>query len=171
MNLVDRSVAIANEFLSKPGGLALTQMQLQKLVYFAHGWDLALTNTPLTVEQPEAWTYGPVYRDLYDHTKQFGSAPIGRLLSAADSQAGRMFGGAHGAAPYKASLSPTERQIIDHVWHRYGGVFGPSLSALTHQPDTPWSLTFSGGAGKNQPINNSLIREHYRQLAQRAGSN
>lgn len=167
---VDRSVAIANEFLGRPGGLALTQMQLQKLVYFAHGWDLGLTNTPLTIEQPEAWAYGPVYRDLYDHTKQFGSAPIGRLLTPADSEAARMFGRAQGAAPYHANLSPIEHQIIDQVWHRYGGVFGPTLSALTHQPNTPWSNTFAGGAGKNQPISNTLIRDHYRQLAERANA-
>ncbi|HQS97664.1 MAG TPA: DUF4065 domain-containing protein, partial [Novosphingobium sp.] len=73
---MDRSVAIANEFLRKAGAVGLTQMQLQKLVYFSHGWALGLTEQPLTTDGPEAWAYGPVYPDLYDHTKFFGRGSI-----------------------------------------------------------------------------------------------
>ncbi|WP_416366578.1 Panacea domain-containing protein [Sphingomonas aurantiaca] len=75
----------------KTGGDGLTQMQLQKLVFFAHGWTLAETGYALTEDDPEAWVYGPVYRDLYDHTKYFGSGPIGRKITPDDDEAARFF--------------------------------------------------------------------------------
>ncbi len=42
------STEIANEFLKMNGAMGrLTQMHLQKLVYIAHGWKLALVGEPL----------------------------------------------------------------------------------------------------------------------------
>ena len=68
-----RAVSIANEFLKMPGAKeTLIQMQLQKLVYLANGWNLAINGMPLVSDNAEAWDYGPVYRALYDHTKFFG---------------------------------------------------------------------------------------------------
>lgn len=165
---MDRSVAIANEFLKKPGGRNITQMQLQKLVYFAHGWNLALSHEPLTSDVPEAWAYGPVYADLYDHTKFFGKSPIGRLITPDDDEAGRFFTRSKPSRPaYQARLSEREEAIIAHVWQRYGKLGGAQLSKLTHQPQTPWARTYKGGKGKNEPIDNRLIQEHYEQLAER----
>ncbi|MEW9855898.1 Panacea domain-containing protein [Novosphingobium sp. M1R2S20] len=159
---MNRAVAIANEFLAKAGSAGLTQMQLQKLVYFAHGWTLAITGEPLTAEEPQAWNYGPVYSDLYDHTKYFGSKSIDRLLTPDDDDAARFFlHQASGLPPYKATLTPTEKDIIDRVWKRYGGLTGSRLSALTHQTKTPWSRVFAGGSGKNRTIPNGMIKDHY----------
>lgn len=166
---MDRSVAIANEFLKMQGGRALTQMQLQKLVYFAHGWNLALNGEPLVDEAPEAWTYGPVFPDLYEHTKFFGKAPIGRLITPDDDEVARFFTRSKSSRPaYMANVSERESAIIRHVWKRYGSLSGPRLSALTHQPGTPWFETYRDGKGKNKPINAELIKGHYDQLAQRA---
>lgn len=57
---------IANEFIRRGlrEGRAFDQMQLQKLVYIAHGWCLAFSGEPLTGDRPEAWDFGPVYRRL-----------------------------------------------------------------------------------------------------------
>ena len=53
-----------------------TPMQLLKLVYIAHGWTLGICATPLITEQVEAWKYGPVIPDLYQHVKKYGSSSI-----------------------------------------------------------------------------------------------
>lgn len=47
---------IANRFirLAATEGRCFDQMQLQDLVYIAHGWCLALTGEPLTGDRPEA---------------------------------------------------------------------------------------------------------------------
>ena len=81
-------MAIANEFLKKPNATGrLTQMQLLKLTYIAHGWNLAVNGEPLVSEPVEAWNYGPVIRDLYNHIRFYGSDPIKRPIADTDSSA------------------------------------------------------------------------------------
>lgn len=169
-----RSVEIANEFLSQPGALGtLTQMQLQKLAYLANGWNWAVNGESLISEPVEAWDYGPVYRDLYDHTKFFGKQPLTRSVTPDDSEAARVFGlRGEGVPlpPYRAPLSEREKAVISHVWRRYGRMSGAQLSALTHQRGTPWFETYTT-AGKSKPIDQELIKRHYNELADLAQSN
>src|SRR5258708_6687363 len=72
------SVAVANWFVEKAnqGGKPVTLMKLLKLVYFAHGWHLALTKKPLIKEEIEAWKFGPVAPDVYHVFKTNGAGPI-----------------------------------------------------------------------------------------------
>lgn len=165
-----RAVAIANEFLQIPGANeVITQMQLQKLVYFAHGWNLVINREPLVPESAEAWEYGPVYRDLYDHTKFFGKEPIGRLITSDDREMARFFLGSKKGkgTPYRASLSERERAVIQHVWMRYGRLSAVRLSELTHQRGAPWFETYKL-RGRNSVIDDKLTEGHYGSLARRA---
>src|ERR1700676_3931940 len=72
------ALAVANWFLARAAadGKSLDPMKLQKLIYFAHGWSLALTDIPLIEEHPEAWDYGPVIPSVYHEFKLFGRKPI-----------------------------------------------------------------------------------------------
>jgi len=56
------STEIATVFIRRglEHGRAFDQMQLQKLIYIAHGWSLAATGEPLTGDRPEAWDLGPI---------------------------------------------------------------------------------------------------------------
>jgi len=69
---------IANEFIErgKKDDELIDLLKLQKLVYLAHGWNLAFRNEPLVRETVKAWKYGPVFPDLYDATKDHGRQPI-----------------------------------------------------------------------------------------------
>lgn len=86
-----KSQTIANIFLeiAKEEGKKLTNMQVQKLVYFAHGWYLAFTDNALIDENVEAWTYGPVIPSVYEALQQYRANPVckrrsnNRPLSAA----------------------------------------------------------------------------------------
>ena len=71
--------AIANYFL----GLAdaekkpISHLKIQKLVYIAHGWYLAIKGEPLVGDEyAEAWQYGPVFPSLYHEFKIHGSGHI-----------------------------------------------------------------------------------------------
>lgn len=55
----------------------LTNLHLNKLLFYAHGWSLALTNTRLVQHSFEAWQHGPVLKPVYDAFKAYRGAPIG----------------------------------------------------------------------------------------------
>ena len=78
-----RPEGIANAFLkkAKQSEIGVTQMKLQKLVYIAHGWTLALSAKPLVNQEPEAWDRGPVFPELRDHVKKLGQQANRRSYS------------------------------------------------------------------------------------------
>lgn len=143
--------AIANEFLKRDGG-PMNQMKLQKLVYIAHGWNLAINRAPLIEGRIEAWDGGPVLRIIWNHLRDFGYNAKGFLMGNVHKE------------PYTATLTPSEQEVIDHVWKRYGGYSGLELSQMTHKPGTPWSNTYFG-VGQNARIIDNDIRSHFVELA------
>jgi uncharacterized phage-associated protein len=162
------SVEIANEFIRRAGAdqRALTQMQLQKLVYIAHGWNLAIQGQPLTHDEPQAWTYGPVYRDLWDSLRQYGRSPVTREILNEEYLLGTFEDNPKGVA--KASLNDQETKIIERVYRDYGKFHAFQLSALTHEPGSPWTKVFDSGVGKFSTIDNDLIKEHFIEIASAA---
>ena len=54
----------------------LSNMKLQKLLYYQQGFHLAYFGTPLFNEDIVAWQYGPVVPEVYDAYKEFGRAGI-----------------------------------------------------------------------------------------------
>lgn len=70
-----KAIDIANYFLAKAqqeNQELLSNLKLQKLVYYAQGLHLAIYNKPLFNETIEAWQYGPVIPDLYHRYKKYG---------------------------------------------------------------------------------------------------
>jgi len=156
--------AIANEFLrlAKKEGRALTNMQLQKLPYIAHGWSLALLENPLIGRQPKVWQYGPVYPDLYQALRRYGAGPVTNLILKGDVEP-------FSSAPdevVEADLSAVEKQLLGVVWEKYKPLSGIQLSTITHKDGTPWTET-KARVGLYASIDNETIKTHYQALAQR----
>ena len=150
--MATESYKVANEFLrlAAERGVALTPLQLMKLVYIAHGWMLGLYQRPLIKNRIEAWKYGPVIPDLYSLTKKFGSGAVtGELRPWFSSQA--------------SELDLQEKHLVGEVYGVYGDLSGLQLSALTHRTGTPWQITYRPESWA-VPISNDLIAEHYHQL-------
>lgn len=59
----------------------ITNLKMQKMLYFAHMFFLGRTGQPLIKEEFEAWDYGPVIPALYSKTSFFGSENIGDIFS------------------------------------------------------------------------------------------
>lgn len=159
---------IANAFLdlANEEGKSLTPLKLQKLVYIAHGWSLAIFDRPLVHDEfPEAWQYGPVFPSLYHEFKEYGRSAVTAKAKIFERSGPGIF-------DFKATIPEIPRDdartldFIKTVWSKYGGFSGLALSDATHRPDTPWSkvMATSGGA-RNADINNEIIKEHYRTLA------
>ncbi|MDP8208960.1 MAG: DUF4065 domain-containing protein [Candidatus Electryonea clarkiae] len=144
------AIDIAGYFIHYvPKKRRLTPIEIQKLVYIAHGWNLGATGEPLVVESIEAWMYGPVIRRLYDEVKHFGSGEITAF-----------------AKPAKSIFSDYDKTIMDWVWEQYGTLQGFQLSALTHKADTPWDEIFNkkGYNLGNATIPNDLIQSYYKNM-------
>lgn len=74
------AAAVANEFLdlqaSDSATPPLDHMKLQKLIFYAHAWWLAIKSVPLFDDDIEAWPWGPVVRNVYLEFADFGKRPI-----------------------------------------------------------------------------------------------
>lgn len=161
-----RPEAIANRFLDLAGEQGLTQLQIQKLVYIAHGWNLAVSGEPLTSVEPEAWDRGPVYRDLRNKISHIGSKRLTRKIHENDDNPFAVFASENRGREIVANLNNTEEKIVSLVWNRYGHLHGFTLSDLTHEPDTPWHEVYHS-RGRNAAIPNTVIERHYSDLAER----
>jgi uncharacterized phage-associated protein len=147
---------VANEFLrcAWERGDSLTNMQLQKLVYIAHGYSLALVDTKLVVQPIQAWRYGPVIPKLYHSLQQYGSGLVTEPI----------------ATPSHERLSETFRALISVVESAYGRFSGPQLSTMTHREGTPWRQVYDPKATSTKTIDDELIKQHYLTLLhERAG--
>jgi uncharacterized phage-associated protein len=134
--------AIANYFIDlakksdDPTRKKLTPMKLQKLVYFAHGWNLGLHHKPLIDEEVQAWRFGPVVNSIYHEFKRFGNDSINGYATDFDVNAPLD----DQPAP-KISPSDPIVPLLDRIWEVYGKYTGVQLSNATHQPGTPWEKT------------------------------
>lgn len=54
----------------------ISNLKLQKLLYYAQGCYLAMYDAPLFKEDIVAWAHGPVVREVYDEYKAYGSGGI-----------------------------------------------------------------------------------------------
>ncbi|EOZ4726335.1 DUF4065 domain-containing protein [Pseudomonas aeruginosa] len=141
--------AVAQQILKEcrdAGDPAVTPMQLLKLVYIAHGYMLAKHGVPLIDEPVQAWQYGPVVRSVYQAVRDFRSAPVTCVPNAPTVQ-----------------FDQSEMAIMKEVARIYGRASGIALSSATHQPGTPWSVTWNN-QGQNAVISNDMIEGFYRWI-------
>jgi len=144
-------------------------MQLQKLVYIAHGWCLAFSGQPLTGDRPEAWDFGPVYRRLADALQAYGTAPVHREI-ATDLSISDAFCESSRSRIAKTDLDEFEMDTILMVYEDYGAFSAAQLSALTQRSGSPWEQVYANGSGKLRDVPHQLIRDQFVQYTEEAES-
>lgn len=160
--------AIANALLdiADSRAMALSNMQVQKLVYLCHGWHHVACKAPLVCNDFEAWENGPVVRSLYDALRQYGNSKVeGRALWYDALQ--------NKWALASADLSQRSTDLIEKVFDRYGGMTAFSLSEMTHERGSPWyeiwySVAGIGNFGMKIP--DQLTREYFDGLSRGKGA-
>ena len=100
------------------GGERLTNLKLQKLLYYQQGFHLAAFGTPLFEEQVESWMYGPVVPVVYDAYSGYGS----NVLPDVDEA---------------ISLTDEEEVLFNDVYDAYREFSAIGLMNLTHT-ESPW---------------------------------
>ena len=116
---------IANYYLSKD---AMTPKKLQKILYFAYSWYLAIMNensqdlrVKLFDNHFEAWIHGPVCPEIYTKYKHKGATKIDKFTNLSKLP----------------KFDEEDLEILDDVWNVYGKYSANQLESITHQHD-PW---------------------------------
>lgn len=130
-------------------------MKLQKLLFYSHAWHLAYGKGPLFENDFEAWPWGPVVRDVYIQTKDYGrgrvTSPITELVWNGGSATVR--------AP-EGVANPELKAYVRSVWDTLKVYSGVQLSNSTHAPGEPWTVVCETlGTASKPVIPNELIRQ------------
>jgi uncharacterized phage-associated protein len=118
---------IANLLLSysaENGGELMSNMKLQKMLYYQQGFHLAYFDTPLFEEEIEAWMYGPVVPSMYEKYKINGRNGIEPENDAEDF----------------SFNEKNELSLFNEVCKVYGAYSASGLMNMTHE-EMPWKST------------------------------
>ena len=124
----------------------LSVLQLIKLVYISHGWNLALYDTPLISDRIEAWKYGPSIPSLHHLFDGMGL----QKDDVVSSTVGEV-----------SCIREEHVRLLNKVYVKYGQITGRELSDLMHEEDTPWYAVWDNGKGRDKPIENESTKGYY----------
>jgi uncharacterized phage-associated protein len=111
--IADYFIYVANET-----GSYLSNLKLQKLLYYAQAWHLALYDVPLFEEDFEAWIHGPVIPSLYEQYQTFGWQPLLKEVQ-------------------KPQFSEELQNFLKEVTNEYFILDTLELEMMTHR-EAPW---------------------------------
>lgn len=163
---MQKSLAVANYFidLATRSGSPPTHMKIQKLLFFAHGWHLALTDQPLLDEIIQAWKWGPVVPNVYQEFKTAGRSPITtKGTELVSTSQGLMW-----IAPEINDPTGYVPALLNKIWEVFGPYTGLQLSEMTHAQGTPWKTVVdacTSGLTLNCPISDDLIKSYFKGLS------
>lgn len=116
----------------------ITNLKLQKLLYYAQGFCLAKMDTPLFEEDFLAWEHGPVIRKIYDKYKANGA------------------NGIKYEEDFKVDIDFETEKILEEVYEKYGQYTAWKLRNMTHE-EKPWQET-----PRNEVISKDRIEEYFK---------
>lgn len=125
---------------TKNGGEYLTQLKLQKLLYYAKGFFYVFENEPLFDDELKAQQYGPVVQSIVSDVKKYHSDPIKEEFVDIE--------------PIKDKSIIT---FLEFIYKNIASFYDTKkLVDLTHA-EKPWQST-----PKGQIIKENLIRDFFR---------
>ena len=138
-----RAQDIAEYFVAQvdeEAGESISNLKVQKLLYYAQGFHLAIYGTPLFPEALKKWEHGPVVPQVYHEFKKYGSGPIPVEPINVEK--------------YSAEL----RELLDEVFSVYGQFTATKLRNMTHQ-ERPWIE-----AQMNGEISRDVMKQFFQTL-------
>lgn len=137
-------------------GVDVTNMALNKIVYFVHCDYLLEKGEFLVSAKIEAWQHGPVFREIYHEFKKWGEASIKSRALKVNPNTGVL-------EKASVSFSSDEADDIARIVKRYIRFSAAQLRAISHREGGPWAYVW-GHDGKTNPgmrITNEIILNLY----------
>ena len=130
----------------------MTPIKIVSLAYIAHGFYMAFHDgKPLVSEKVRAWTYGPIFPELFSAIRIYGNDAVLDVPQGKREQISR-----------DVRLSPEETKFIDAAYQSHRRTIDTDLLAINHAVGTPWHDTWDGS--EYQDIDNDLIFRHFRSI-------
>ena len=124
----------------------VTNLKLQKILYFIEAYSLAVAGKSLFPDSIEAWEYGPVIPSVYHKFKTFGSSPIIQKET-------------------KVKVDEKTASLISDVWNTFNKYSASRLVDITHRHD-PWKNTYAKNSksGLKTSISRDEMKKYYKGL-------
>lgn len=122
-------------------GDTISNLKLQKLLYYMQGFHLAFFNAPFFNEQIEAWTYGPVVPVVFQEFKRYKQRSIN-------------------PANYSdvLVLEDDEQKMFDMVYDEYSRFSAVALMNMTHT-EGPWKNHGIGDVISNDELRTFFLTQ------------
>jgi uncharacterized phage-associated protein len=136
----------------------LTNLRLNKLLFFIHAASLATRKDGLIRNHFEAWQYGPVVRPVFETFKKHGDHWVTEPAKFLDYATGDVR-----SIPF-GDIEPSDAQAICDAFTEYSRFSTGQLVALSHEPGGPWDLVYRAylaDSTASPRIPNELIRGHF----------
>ncbi|UDF29549.1 UNVERIFIED_ORG: DUF4065 domain-containing protein [Roseateles sp. XES5] len=150
--------AVANFVLdvAEIDGRDVSNLHINKIVYFLHTDFLVAFSRPLVSAKIEAWTYGPVFRELYREFKQFGDAPIVGRARYLDPDTGQK-------RRAEWHFTREEEEFLREHARKYASMSPSALVAQSHVEGGPWDQTWNHETKTNasMKISDEAIKSWY----------
>jgi len=143
-NVADWFIARANREREENFGEGISNLKLQKVLYFSQAARLALDSKPLFKDEIHAWDYGPVINSVYHDFKRNQNTAIKNPKGDA----------------YEA-FEPQTTAFLEDIWQLFGKYSAGKLVAMTHA-HAPWKDTYDGTP--NKVITKSSIEKYYKNV-------
>lgn len=137
--------------LDNNANFSITPLKLQKLLYYAQAWNLAIKNRTLFDCKFQAWTHGPVIVNIYHQFKQYGYNQIRKNVCS---------------IPESIKNNKEVLNVLNNVWDVYGKYNGKQLEILTHAED-PWKKArgqISPLEPSKEEIDENIMKEYYKKF-------
>lgn len=123
-------------------GYSISNLKLQKILYFVQAQFLVARGVPCFGEDIQAWEYGPVIPEVYREYKVYGGGNIPAFVGSESN----------------VSIRPGDRPLIDEIVGECVNYSASSLVELTHNQQ-PWKDAYL--PGWNKTISNDSIRRYF----------
>ncbi len=129
--------------------LLLSNLKLQKLMYYCQAYHLAITDKPLFKDDIQAWRYGPVVPSIYEKYKEYKN----NIISPSEIR--------RKDRTNNNLLNSLAVGIISQVLNGYGRLNAIRLMQMTHAED-PWKNAYN--EGECSVIRKEVMQKYYKKF-------
>ena len=139
---------------------SISNLKLQKLLYFVQAYYLAFTpsHEPCFREEIEAWDFGPVVPSVYREFKSFGGGDIPPISSYYNLKSENNFWSIREVAYDSNCISKRDKELINDIIDKFSAYSASELVKITHN-QAPWKNAYI--PQRNAIITKEAIRGYF----------